>query len=152
MDWLYAALLSMTPVGELRIGLPYAVAAGMPLVLAIPLCVIANFLIVPVLFFFLEFIHYRFLHLKHYRSLFDWTMHRVRKRAHAKVERYGYLGLFLLTAIPLPLTGAYTATIAAWFFGMKKLKAAIAIFLGLIVASLIVGLLSIGGVHIANSF
>lgn len=143
---LFTFLLAMVPVGELRGAIPYAVATGMAPGLAFSVAVFGNILIVPLLFLFLEFIHFRFLHLRYYRSAFDYFMARTRARAQRKVERYGYVGLFLLVAIPLPLTGAYTATIAAWFFGMRKWPAFLSICAGVLVAGVIVLLLS-GGVR-----
>jgi len=145
MKLLIAALLSMTPVGELRAGIPYAIAAGAPVWLALFVCVLANIAIIPVVFFFLEIIHSKLLHTKHYRAAFDYFMERTRKRAHEKVEKYGYAGLFLLTAIPFPFTGAYTATLAAWFFGMKKWKSFFVISLGVFTAGLIMLSVSYGG-------
>jgi len=141
-----AVLLSLTPFGELRAGLPVAVVSGVPVWLALFVCVVANFLVVPVLFFFLEFVHHHFLHFDHYRSAFDRFMDKARKRSQNKIEKYGYFGLFLLVAVPLPFTGAYTGSLAAWFFGLDKLKSFIAIFLGILVAGLIVLSVSVGGV------
>ncbi len=143
-----AFLLSMTPFGELRAGLPFAIIKGIDPATALLVCIVGNFLIVPILFFFLEFIHHRFMHYNHYRSAFDKFMERTRRKAQSKVEKYGYLGIFFLVAIPLPLTGAYTGTLAAWFFGMNKTKSLIAISLGIIVAGLIVLSISLGGLKI----
>lgn len=145
---IFAFLISMTPIGELRAGLPFALFNGSPIWFAYLICVTANILIFPLLFIFLEFIHHKFMHYDHYRSAFDRFMEKVRKRAHKKVEKYGYLGLFLLVAIPLPFTGAYTGTIAAWFFGMDRLKSFIAVSLGVLTAGLIVLSLYFGSVSI----
>lgn len=148
MRLLLAALLSMTPVGELRAGIPYALATGTPVWLALLICVAANVLVIPIVFFFLQFIHNKLLHTDHYRAAFDYFMERTRKRAHAKVEKYGYAGLFILTAIPLPFTGAYTASLAAWFFGMKKWKSFFAIGAGVLAAGLIMLSVSYGGLSL----
>lgn len=145
MSLFLAALLSMTPVGELRAGIPYAVATGSPFWLAFLVCAFANMLVIPIGFFFLELIHHRLLHTRHYRSAFDYFMERTRRNSERKVEKYGYAGLFLLTAIPLPFTGAYTATLAAWFFGMNKWKAFLSIAIGVVAAGLIMTSVSYGG-------
>jgi len=142
---LWAALLSMTAIGELRAGIPVALAGGVDPVLALVVCVIANMLVVPIGFFFLEVIHHRLLHVGRYQSAFDKYMEKARKRTHRLVERYGVFGLVLFTAIPIPITGAYTATLAAWFFGMNKWKAFFSIsvgvsFAGILVLSTVLGL------------
>jgi uncharacterized membrane protein len=46
--------------------------------------------------------------------------------------------LILLVAIPLPFTGAWTATIAAWIFGIPFKTVFFAISAGLIIAGTIV--------------
>jgi uncharacterized membrane protein len=133
-----SALLSMTPLGELRAGLPVAFATGVNPWVALLVCVAANSLVVPIIFFFLEYIHKHFMHIGAYRSMFDRFMERTRKKTEGSVKKYGYLGLAIFVAIPLPLTGAYTGALAAWFFGMEKWKAFWSIFAGVAVAGAIV--------------
>jgi len=135
---LWAALLSMTPIGELRLGLPVALGAGYNIWLALAVCVLANTLIVPIVYFFLEVIHRRILHIGAYQSTFDKFMEKTRKKIHPLVKSYGALGLILFTAIPFPVTGAYTATLAAWFFGINRWKAFFSILTGVFISGLIV--------------
>ncbi len=87
-----------------------------------------------------------------YRKTFDYFLERTRKKVGPKVERYGYLGLTLFVAIPLPITGAYTGTLGAWFFEMKKGKSFSAIILGVIIAGMIVSVVSVFGIHIFDIF
>lgn len=147
-DLLWSAVLSMTPVGELRAGIPFAIAKGVNPWLALIVCVIANVIIVPIIFIFLEFIHYRFLHIHMYRSAFDRFMEKTRVKVHPFVEKYGMFGLALFVAVPFPLTGVYTASLAAWFFGMDKWKAFLSILAGAIIAGLIVLGVSVGGMKL----
>ncbi len=140
---LWAALISMSPVWELRGGIPFALASGVNPWLAFVVCVLANTLAVPITYFFLELIHRRFMHVDSYQSAFDKVMERTRKNVNPYVKKYGAFGLFFLVAIPIPGTGAYTATFAAWFFGLNKWKAFLSILLGIIVAgSLFTGVFS----------
>lgn len=139
---LWAMLLSMTPVGELRAGIPFAVLAGVDPVLAFFACVFANSLVVPVVYFFLEVIHKRLLHVNSYQSAFDRFMESTRVKVHPLFEKYGFIGLTLFVAVPIPGTGAYTATLAAWFFGMNLWKAFLSIFIGIFVAGALVVSLS----------
>jgi uncharacterized membrane protein len=138
----------MSPVLELRGGLPFAIAKGMHPGLAFLLCIGANLLVFPIVFWFLEHIHYRFLHVGTYRHAFDKYMERVRKKAKPLVEKYGMLGLIVLVAIPFPGTGVYTGTLAAWFFGMKGWRPFFSIALGLLVAGVLVLAASIGGMSL----
>jgi len=90
--------------------------------------------------------------LKLYRKTFDYFLERTRRRVGPKVEKYGYLGLTLFVAIPLPVTGAVTGTLGAWFFKMEKKKSFLAVFLGVIIAGLIVSIVSVFGIHIFDIF
>jgi uncharacterized membrane protein len=125
-------------VSELRGGLPYALANGMPLVFAYPVCVVANALVGPLVYLFLSSVHKLLQHWPTYQRLFGGILERSRRKVHAKVERYGYAGLALFVAIPLPITGAYTGTLGAWVLGMQRRKTLFAVAVGVLIAGIIV--------------
>ncbi|RLE32851.1 small-multidrug export protein, partial [Candidatus Acetothermia bacterium] len=83
------------------------------------------------------------------RRLVDSVFARVRRRASA-IDRYGALGLFLLVAIPLPGTGAWTGAIAASFFGIPPRRASIPIVLGVLAAGIVVLLASLGVIRVVT--
>ena len=139
------ALVSIVPVSELRGGIPLAVALGANPFLAFIACALANMLVAPVVFFFLEFVHHRLLPVRAYRKTFDWFLERARRKSRKTIEKWGCLGLAIFVAIPLPMTGAYTGTLAAWFFGMKPWKAIAFVSLGVVVAGLIVTAATVAG-------
>ena len=142
-------LLSLVPVGELRIALPFALALGVNPFFAFLVSVLGNLVIIPLVYFFLEFVHHRFLHYDHYQNIFDRFMERTRKKVSPKIARWGYLGLALFVAVPLPVTGAYTGTLAAWFFGLDKYKSFLAISLGVLIAGLIILFAGLGILQIS---
>ena len=55
-----------------------------------------------------------------------------------------FLGLYLFVAIPLPGTGAWTGSLIAAVFGMKKSRAFLAVLLGVLTAGVIMTLASYG--------
>lgn len=59
---------------------------------------------------------------------------RAQKKVHKKVERYGWLGLALFIAIPLPGSGVYTGTLAAYALGIDFHRFAKACIVGCAVA------------------
>ena len=81
------------------------------------------------------------------------------KTAHGLIRgstRFEILGLVLFVAIPLPVTGAWTGTIAAFVFGVKKRVALPAIFLGICIAGVVVtlavtGVISFWGIATGRS-
>tara|TARA_A100000164_G_scaffold29969_1_gene23204 strand:+ start:373 stop:570 length:198 start_codon:yes stop_codon:yes gene_type:complete len=49
-----------------------------------------------------------------------------------------FYGLILFVGIPLPLTGVWTGSLAAYLFGLSKKKSVLAICVGLLISSFIV--------------
>jgi len=138
-------LLSMAPVSELRGGIPWAISQGVNIYMAYVVCVLANIIVVPAIFFFLESLHHHLINIRIYKKVFDKFMERTRRKLHKKVEKYGYFGLTLFVAVPLPVTGAWTGTLGAWFFGMDKIKSFLAILLGVAIAGVIVTIVALVG-------
>ena len=142
-------IISMMPVVELRAGIPYGIiASGLPFPLIYLIAVTANIIVAPAAFFFLDFVHGRLMQIRVYRRIFGTFAERTKKKAESRISRFGYPGLFLLVAIPLPGTGAYTATLAAWLFGMERKKAIISISAGVAAAGVIVTAATLTGVGV----
>ena len=91
------------------------------------------------------------MRIKIYEGMFGRFIERVRRKAHPHILKYGYLGLTLFVAVPLPVTGAYTGTLAAWLFGMERKKAFLALSLGVVMAGIIVTAAVLSGVE-ASTF
>lgn len=152
LDLLKVILLSMLPISELRGGIPYGIYSGLPLGLVILVSVLANIVIVLPLFFFLNYFHHLFMRFKPYKHAFDFYIERRRHKAQKVLDKYGYPGLLFFVAIPLPMTGAYTGTLVAWFFGLNQKKSFLYIALGVIIAAVIVTLVSVMGVEALSLF
>lgn len=136
----FVALVSMVPLIELRGGLPIAYALGMSIWLAVPICIVANMIPVP---FILWFITPLFTALKK-TKLFRPMVEKLEARAMGKserVEKGWFWGLALFVGIPLPGTGAWTGALIASMLNIPFKKAFPAILLGVIIATVIVGLL-----------
>ena len=130
-------LISMIPVVELRGGLPYGILQGLPLPAAACAAILGNMLPVP---FILLFIEHVFAFLKKNFPKMNSFIGRLEKRAEEKqivVDKYGALGLVLLVAIPLPGTGAWTGSLVAALMRMKRKKAVPLIFLGVVIAAIL---------------
>lgn len=145
--YLLTIFFSMLPISELRGAIPYAIAHGLEWWKAYPLCVFFNALIAPLLFLFLETAHKLFYKWSFYRNLFDHFIDRARHKIEANVEKYGYWGVMLFVAIPLPITGAVTGTFGAWVLGLKRRKIIPFIALGVCISGVIMTLISTLGVE-----
>ena len=142
---LFTMLVSMIPVIELRGGLPFGVALGLPYYLAFPAAVIGNLIPAP---FIIVYIRRIFELLRRYLPSLNGLIDKLEKKAHLKgkkVQKYQYIGLWLFVAIPLPGTGAWTGSLAAAFLGMRLKKAMPAVVLGVLTAGCIMlGLTHVG--------
>jgi uncharacterized membrane protein len=130
--------LSFLPISELRGAIPFAVARGIPLFEAALIAVVCNALVGPVAFVFLETFHKLLYRWAFYAGIFDRFVAKARVKVHASVEKYGYLGIMVFVAIPLPMTGAWTGTLGAWILGMDRRKTMLAVAAGVAIAGIIV--------------
>ena len=138
------ALVSMLPVLEIRGGIPFGTALGLTVGEAFCAALIGNMLPVPIIILFIRKV-FTFLR-KHFARLGAWV-DRLEKRAwekSQKVQQYQMWGLFLLVAIPLPGTGAWTGALIAALLDMRLRRAIPVIFAGVVAAGLIVTLITLG--------
>ena len=138
-------LVAASPFLELRGAIPLGIfALGLAPLDAYVLGVIGSFLPVLPLLFFWNFLYERFTHRFYYfNRFFNWLFERTRVRHGEHFEVWKDLGLLLFVGIPLPFTGAWSGTVAAFVFGIPMKTAAVMIFLGNMVSGLII--LSLSG-------
>ncbi|UCG52980.1 MAG: small multi-drug export protein [Candidatus Latescibacterota bacterium] len=141
-------VLAMLPVSELRGAIPYAITVGkMPCQEAYLISVVANFIpVIPILYFIgpvSEFLR----RWRPFDRFFTWLFARTRRRGRL-IERFEIIGLVLFVAIPLPVTGAWTGSLAAFLFGVRKRVALPAIFAGICMAGVVVTLAALGVINV----
>jgi uncharacterized membrane protein len=120
------------------------VAAGLPVFWAALVSIIGNMIPVP---FVLFFIRKLLVWMEQKSSLLGRFAKMLRDKADAnkeKVLKYEFWGLVLLVAIPLPGTGAYTGALVAAMVDMQIKRAVPAIFIGVVIAAIIVSLVTTG--------
>jgi uncharacterized membrane protein len=141
MPLLMTLFFSILPISELRGAIPYAVSQGMPLMQAALVAIAANASVPLIAFLFLGSLHRLLYRVAVYRRFFDSIVVRARSKVHEKVEKYGYWGLMLFVAVPLPITGAWTGALGAWVLGLSFRKSFLAIAAGVVIAGVIVAAL-----------
>lgn len=137
-------LVSMIPVVELRGGIPFGAALGLPPWACYLAAVLGNMLPVP---FIIVYIRRVFQWIRHKLPRFNSLVDDLEGKAHLKgqkVTKYKYLGLTLFVAIPLPGTGAWTGALAAAFLDMRLKKALLPILIGVITAGGAITVLTFG--------
>jgi uncharacterized membrane protein len=90
--------------------------------------------------------------IRWYKNFFDRFVERARNKLSSAVEKWGWLGIAVFVAIPLPVTGAWTGTLGAWILGISKRRTMAAVILGDIVAGVIVTAVVVFGIEAANLF
>ena len=143
-EFTLTVLVSMIPVVELRGGIPFGAAAGLPVWAACIAAVIGNLIPAP---FIIVYIRRIFQWMREKMPRLNRMVDALERKAHLKgqkVSKYKYLGLAIFVAIPLPGTGAWTGSLAAAFLDMPLRRAIPSIVAGVVVAGLAISILTFG--------
>lgn len=152
-DELKVVLTSMAPIGELRASIPLGLLRyGLAWPLVFALAVIGNLAPVPFIIVGLRAVGSR-LELRNdfVGSLLRWRTQRIEQTWGERVRRYGFWGVMLIVAIPLPLTGAWSGSLAVWALRVPLRTGFAAIAAGVVVAGIIVTALTQAGIGIFGS-
>lgn len=86
--------------------------------------------------------------LSAHSRLFNWFFQklfaRTRRKHTKRFETMEEIALVAFVAIPLPMTGGWSGALAAFVFGISPKKSIPLIFLGVLIAGIIVSLLTLG--------
>lgn len=132
---LYTFLLSISPFGEARAGIPYAILNNVNFILAFVVGTVANVFVFPLFMCLIDKLSPKFWPIRIYKKGVIYLSKRAKKIAGANVKKHGFWGLMVFVMIPLPGTGAYMGTIAANIFKIERKRAFLAISLGVIISS-----------------
>ncbi|MCQ2417185.1 MAG: small multi-drug export protein [Oscillospiraceae bacterium] len=148
-------IISMIPILELRGGLIAASLLNIPMWQAIGACVLGNILPIPIILLFVEkVLDWMEQCPVGWISKFAlWLKARGTGKKAEKIRKFEFLGLILFVGIPLPGTGGWTGSLIAALLHVSRKKSVPAIFIGLIMATVIMCLLFYGGLQaIINLF
>jgi uncharacterized membrane protein len=138
-------IIAASPVFELRGAIPVAINVfDFPWYLALFIAILGNMLPVPLILLFLDFFVKILKKVKWTRGLVDWVFDSTWQKA-GMIQRYKRVGLALFVAIPIPFTGAWTGALAATILGISFKRAFVSIFIGVVIAGIIVTALSLMG-------
>ena len=146
----WVLLITVVPISELRGGIPLGILRyGLDPLFVFSLAIIANALVFFPIFFSLRLFYSKILSRI---SLFDRYLDSLRRRGKPKADKYGSWGLLFFVAIPLPITGVYTATALAWLLDMDWRKAFPPVGIGVVIAGIMVLLGTLGIVEVFDIF
>ena len=136
-------IVSMTPLIELRGSIPLGAALGMEWPVVFLISVVGNLLPVPFLILFAKTVLQKLATLPRIGGFFGRLIRRADAKA-AEIGQYEKWGLFILVAIPLPGTGAWTGSLVAAVLRMRLLPAVLLIAAGVLVSGFITGGIAYG--------
>lgn len=134
---------SMLPIWELKGAIPMGIGLGIPFWQAFLLALLGSSIPVPFIIFFIE----RVIgwmgrsKVKFFNKFANWLLAKVDKHR-STIDRYGYWGVFIFVAIPLPGTGVWTGSLLASLLDLQPKKAIPVVLVGNLVAGCIMVLLS----------
>ena len=136
-------IISMLPILELRGGLLVASILNLNFIPAYIISIFGNCLPIPFVLLFLDKIFNWLKNFKTTKKIVVKLENKILSKKE-KIEKYGYWGLLLFVGIPLPGTGAWTGAGLAVLLRLDRKKSSLVIFLGVILASIIMSIISYG--------
>lgn len=132
----------MIPVFELKGSIPVGMAMGIPELQCFIAAEMGSIALSPIIIMLTRRILEAFMNsnIKLLKRLGTWQHTRLIKKG-GRIEKYSVWFLFIFVAIPLPTTGVWTGSMIAGLFDMRIKKAVPVIFLGNIVAGLLIWLI-----------
>ncbi|MCA0386054.1 MAG: small multi-drug export protein [Firmicutes bacterium] len=135
-------LTAAMPIIELRGAIPVGITLGLTPLHSAIISFIGSMIPVPFILFLIRPI---FNYLKQTET-FKHIVHRLIHKSNSKsdnIKKYGWIGLLIFVAIPLPGTGVWSGSLAAALLDMRFKIA----FPAILVGNLIAGLLILGLSH-----
>jgi uncharacterized membrane protein len=137
----------MLPLIELRGAVPVAIDMGIEPLRALLICVVANMVPVPIIYFFARKFLLWGAKQKHIGKICTFFVEKGERAGQKLVKKTGRGGLFmallLFVGIPVPGTGAWTGTLAASFLNMGFKSTVVSVSLGVLLAGIIMGTASL---------
>lgn len=137
---------AMLPIIECRGAIPLGWALGLPWWQTFLLAFAGNILPVPFILLLIRKILslMRGSRVKFFRSIAAWLDRKVEKHK-GSIEKYGYWGVTLFVAVPLPGTGGWTGSLISAALEQRPKKAFPAVVLGVLIACTVMTLIFYAG-------
>lgn len=141
-DEIKVFLISMIPIFELRGSIPIGIHKyDLSYWSVIPISIFGNMVPIFFILLFFDFVTKLCYKVPIFKKILEAIFARTRKKSQV-IKKYEEIGLMLFVAIPLPITGAWTGSLAAYLFGLRFWKSILFIFLGVLIAATVVSFLT----------
>lgn len=137
-------ITAAVPIFEVRASVPLGIIAYyLPPTTTLVLSIVGSVLPVFPLLWFLTYLTNHLRKISFFDRFFSWLFSHTRAKSKL-IEDLELVGLALFIAIPLPGTGVWTGTIAAYLLGLRWIPTFIAAIVGTTIASLLLLSASLG--------
>ncbi len=159
---LHVFIISALPLIELRVAIPVGTVLGLPWYTNMSVAIIGNMIPIPFILLFITKIFDWMAKFKIFRPIITWLRKKANKHSDKilgdEVEMYAerteserrkmsvgvFVGLLTFVALPIPGTGAWTGALVAALFDLPRKQSTVAIFIGVVICSVIMALASYG--------
>lgn len=135
-------IISALPIIELRGAIPIGHLLNLNPIKVLLISIAGSTLPVPFLLSFLNPVFKRIRNYPFFRKKIDKLTNRTLSKIE-NIKKFSLISLLIFVAIPLPSTGVWTGSLAASLANLNKKKAFLVIFIGNIIAGIIVTILTI---------
>lgn len=136
--------LSMIPITELRASIPVGLEVyHMGIIETWIIAVIGDLIPAVVILYIVPFLHDWIMKQRLLGQVLTHVLSRAEKKFSGKYSKYGALGLIIFVAIPLPFTGSWTGSLAAFVFNIPFKKSFPLIAVGVCIAGTLVTLITL---------
>ena len=145
--YLWVFFVSMVPLVELRGSIIISQGLQLPVLSSYIVAIIGNMLPVPVIYLFARKVLVWGADKPVIGKFFSWCLEKGEKGGKKLQEKAGrglFIALLLFVGIPLPGTGAWTGSLIASLLDVDIKKSSLAIFCGIIMATVIMYVVSYG--------
>lgn len=154
MDWSTALKvlgISAIPFLELRLGIPVGISYGLKPGVAIALGIAGNLAQVPLIMFIMYMLR-RLAQQAPWAARLLARIDNSAEKHHAKVRRYGWVGVALFIGIPIPGTGLWSGAALANLLRLPVALTFLAMALGVAVSGMLIGAVATGAFSVIRSF
>ncbi len=143
-------LLSMTPIGELRLGIPWGISMyHFSPIKAFVIAFLGNSLINIVLYYLIvPIINWMERSQYFWGKMVVWIKDHLKKKGQKYLDKWGVWGVFIISLTPLPGFGGWTGAGVAALLEIEAKKAIPALTAGTFIAGIIVVLGAMGIIKI----
>jgi uncharacterized membrane protein len=137
LDLIITFLFSISPLGEGRVGIPYGITSGLNPLLTFFVSLGGNLMVFPLFSYIMKLSNKHLWKSRRYKKSAVYLTRKAKKGTQSNIQKYGIWGLMVFVMIPLPITGAYSGTIAAFVMQMNYKKSFFAVSVGVTIALII---------------